>query len=355
MTRTNYLVNDQPHGTVANAANTGFSVVQIPTGGTAIWDDSVSFSGKAGVMLTVGNTTAYGRAPMPSVSTTCRASFGIQLPAAAPASSMAIANAWATGDVSIIQFLVNAAGQLVQRITSGTATGQTIILDTGMLSWGQRIRLEITELTISATGSYTVKVYDANTGTQIGTTVTVSPINLGTAGILYWNVGVASANGSAGMKVGIDNIQLDDTAGAEIGPYWPAGATPALPERLSSNSGTWAIQGGAATFPVALNDADDTTFIKAPGAVAGEVMELRLAVPVETGVSGYKLVISALASTTSGRLKADVVGLDGTIYATRTLTLGTAKSAYEIVLTASENAAIVNKKGLRLRLTANPA
>lgn len=355
MTTTDYLTTEQPHGTTATAANTGASVVQVPTGGTAVWDDSVSFSGKTGVKLTVGNTTAYLRFPMPTVSTTCRVSAAITLPSVAPGSTLAILGGWGVGDVAIIQFCLLTTGSLVQRVTSGSSTNQTVILAAGELAWGQRIRIEVSQLTIAASGSYTVKVYDANTLTQIGATATVTGVALGTAGISYWNVGVASANGSAGMTAGIDTIRLADDAGSELGPYWPAGVTPALPERLSSNAGGWTSQGGAASFIVALNDANDTTFLRAPGNVASEVMETRIAVPVKTGVSGYKIAFAAYAADNTGRLKVDLVGLDGTIYASRTVTLSTAKTTYEYPLTASENAAIANKDGLRLRFTANPA
>lgn len=354
MTRTSFLLTgEQAHGTTATAANTGFATIQTGTGGTAVWSDAAGYSGSAGVRLTVGTGNSYVRAPFAAAATSFRASIPLALPSIVPTATLPVVDFFSAGDVRAFSIVWTTTKQLILRRNPGSTTGQVILFAADALASGQRIRIEFVEFTIGTTGTYTIEVYNANTNTLLGTAQTGTGWDSGTNPVTYVNVGsVSTTAGATGSFTDTDNIQLDDSPGARIGAYWPAGVTPALPERESSNVGGWTSVGGAASSVVAVRDSSDSTYVQAPGTVAGETMEFRMAVPSS---GDFKAVIRASASDTTGVLKLDMIELDNTIRATRTQTLTTTATTYEFIFTGAENASVVNRNGLRFRLTANPA
>lgn len=351
MTGALYSFDTQPHGTAATAGNTGAAVVTA-TGGSVTFDEGMSFSGATGLkyVSSTGSNTAYTRFLFPAATTSGRLSFGLTMPPEFPAANMTILSIASAADTQLMAIIITPTGELIWRKSSGSNAIQAILAAAGVLAVNQRVRVEITQFLLSASGGVTIKLYNDNSGTQIGATTVVSGVDLGTTATDRFNIGIAGAS-SGSKTVGIDNVQLNDAPGAEIGPYWPAGVTPAPVERLMV-AGGFSVVGGA-TAATVMNDASDTTYLEAPGIGADETFEVRVAVPLSDKDLRIDARMALDTGTQNGRLQ--LVEISGRVAATKTESLTSAWKDVSLVLTSAENAAIVQRTGLRLRFVGNPS
>lgn len=349
----NLLFDGQVAGTTATTANTGFSVLQQPSGGLITFDDDKSFSGSGGLRFTTGTSTAYGRLPFTTATSSARVSVGLTMPNQTQTATISLLGGFGAGDVAVFALCWLATGQIVLRKTSGTSTGQLSVANAGVIPLSARVRVEMQQIIVNGTTSTVdVKLYDRNTMTVLASANSTA-FDMGSAPLTYVNVGVASSGAVAGTTVGVDNLLISDTSGSALGPYWPpAVTTGAKAERLSTNGGGWAIVGGSFSFPVALNDGVDTTYVQSPGAASNEVFQVRVG-ELTPGDQRWTLKIGAAAS--GGQQKWELVQEDSTVIATRTYDTTTTVTTVQFVLTTPENNAITNRKGMLWRVTSNPA
>lgn len=209
MTLVQYKFDIGTQGDTITTANTGASSV-ILNGGSAILDAGVKAHGNYGVKVTSAATTnTLMRLNTNAANNSVGFSGVVQLPSAAVANSTTFMSLrYASGVIMRLQLrstgtlgILDSANTLVQFLTSAQVSPYL----------GQKMRIELGVTSGSTTaGSYTAKAYDFSSGTQIGSTLTITNANLTTNQISAGDFGQVSTDNPAGVVIGWDDIQLND-------------------------------------------------------------------------------------------------------------------------------------------------
>lgn len=203
--------------------------------------------------------------------------------------------------------------------------------------------------TSSTTGTIRGKITDSTTGEVIldysSTTVNAG----GSVG------GLTAANGQFGKLtsttevygIRLDDIIVSNEQSTLLPALVDAPAATVYADSVFANPGNWTVQGGAASIPAALRDGTDSTYAQAAGAVANESMTLKIG-----SLSPGDVRIKWRYGTSSGADSAKIELLEGTtVRATDTKTVSATITDYVTLLTSGQNAAIVDRSNLYIRIT----
>lgn len=255
MTIRRYLIGAGTAGADATAAATGASVISRQGASTAKFE--VGRGGRLGVRFvngvgTTGSSQNLNRFPAASTTQTeGQVTFGVELPSAVttqnPVSMMTARHS--SGPILSVQQLPSGAVAVYD--SAGTPLGN--LLTAAQAVPGSEITVAVDWVGGSTTaGQVTAEVYNL-AGTKIGSTVTSSAANLTANAFASVDVGVVSANNAAGNDPLIQDLQLNDEAGALLAPY-VAGANE--PPTVTTGGSVTVNSGGTASLTSAATDPD---------------------------------------------------------------------------------------------------
>lgn len=342
-----------PQDTDVTRANApGLSLLAINGGSTIKYDAGMAGGAAFGakvVTTTAGTNFLLARCSYPSPVILASSSVVFTVPATNPSANTTIFGAFTVTGAAIFLLIWTPQGALLQRRTAGNSTTENVIAAAGVIPNGKKCRFVIA-LNVDTSGGFTVKVYDGQSTTKlVADKIVASGYDLGTTGVSFWDAGVIS-NVATSTTLGFADLQIADIYG-ELPALGAPPSTTSVPEAITSNPGGWTNEGGAASLQAALADASDTTFIQSPGTVNNEI------VTVDMGslAAGDVRVRIRMRNIVAGPVKVEL--LEGTtVRATFTqATVTTTMTDYIFTLTAAQNAAIVDRTALFVRITSRPA
>lgn len=206
----------------------------------------------------------------------------------------------------------------------------------------------------TTTGTLTAKVYNTS-NTQIGSTVTGSAMNLGTAAFVGGDWGVTGAL-TAPHVVGFAIAQVNVGGTTDIANYTTSSpAATVRPVAVAANTGAWTIFGGSPDGATATSDSNDTTGIQSPTSPGSPAdIDLTLADALVLGSGGTVYVKCQLVGS-GGTYNAYLVK-GSTVMKTWTLTPTSTLTEYALSFNSTEAAAVGTNlsdwAGLKVRLRA---
>lgn len=210
------LVSTDPTGGVASQVNTG--------GGTATSDNTHVATGTQAIKFAIP-TTSTNIARIPLVAASQQAAISVKLwLAAAPGGNFQVLTARHSAGTAL-RVQINSTGKLVLLNQSGAIVGTS----TGSLTFNQWVRIEVVLNT--AVGSASLRGYAGDSTTVDAQVVAASGADLTTNTVVAVDIGSSGGNGTgAAIDMWVDDLQTNDGATVEIGPYVapPAGGPPTL-------------------------------------------------------------------------------------------------------------------------------
>lgn len=337
-------------GDVPNTAKLGAKQAVV-NGGTYTFVDFPIAGGDYGVKLTAQGTDIlslrWDAGALNEVNNQYSESFVMRIDSLPTGSQQMVHTIRHAGGV-VLRFFITSAGQIAIESASN-GVGRVALLNGAVAGDVVRITTVLQIGASAGAGQLTVKVYDDNTMTQLGSTYSSSAYTLGTASIAAVDFGLLTNPVGSGGAVTIADLQMSLGSLVEWTPYTPP-APPAAsvrPTNVVSNAGGWANVGGSANQATALADESDTTYIESTLG-SGEIV---LALDA-LGSGDVTVSLRARWFTSGARVKVDL-RQNGVLIATRTMTLFNTFGAISIALTSAENSLLTSPRtGLTVSLSA---
>ena len=279
---------------VATGSPSNFTQV-TPSGGTIKYDSDRTINGVLGVeVVSAAGANCICRYVDGSSSADMAVNMWLWGPGTTPGENVALFTARHSAGVN-----VRLNWSTTNTLIITPASGSTITIASGLNpAQAYQVKLLLHNGT-STTGTLTAKVYDS-TGTQVGSTVTGSALNFGTAAFVGGDFGVPGSMTSP-YVVGFVMPQMNVGGTSDIANYTPT--TPAStvrPISVIDNSGGYTYGGGATDLATAAGDNNDTTTVIGPVA-AGSGLDVTFGLPPLTlSSTGGSLKVSKLKLTGTG-------------------------------------------------------
>lgn len=224
----------------------------------------------------------------------------------------------------------------LRNASTNTFTDSSAILPSG----GTSLRVEI----VCNAGAGSVYVYSGDSTT---------PLITGAGAVESGNLDEVRFGRATSLAVSgetADDLAIGNTS-VLIGPAALPPTSPLYTATVNSNAGAWTANTG--TIISALTDPSDTNYATTPDTPSNAAILLGLdAAPLAAG--NVTIPYRARRQPPGGAdatVKVELLEAGGTVRVTRTQALTDTWAAYTVVLTPLENAAIVSRTGLQLRIT----
>jgi len=220
MTLKQYTFDSGIDGNTLTTANTGASLIHISDSGSAVFD-SASASQGMGAKFTSGvdSVGCLGQFDAAAPNKVFSGAIVITLPASVPATGgNTVAQLYTDLDNRALTLYYLNNGNLVIYDRGNTQVANWGGSDGGTITPGHRYRLTVWgSANTTTTGTLNAKLYDDDTGDQLGNTVNKTAINLDTGNITAWRAGAIQVTDGT-VAVGVDGVQLDDGGTSELPP-----------------------------------------------------------------------------------------------------------------------------------------
>jgi hypothetical protein len=262
MTLKQSLFDSQVQGTAASNANTGGTLGGV-TGGspnnTVIYDSGVAAHGTMGLLFTnvSGGNVSGAVLDMPPNATNLNlaVSIVVTFPASMPSTTISLIQQRNT-TTRVVQIQLDPTSGLTVldkgNVSNTIASAATVT--SSML--GKKVRISYVLQTNASTGATAgimlVKAYDNTSGTQIGSTVSVTNANLTTDVFSLTRFG---AIGNVIYSFGFDDLQQNDGATSEISAYSPPAN---IPPTVTVGANQTSTIGTTVTLTSTASDSDGT-------------------------------------------------------------------------------------------------